>query len=31
MDEQVIDDVLDACSRAMERVAGLLDSTRVGG
>jgi glutamate-1-semialdehyde 2,1-aminomutase len=31
MNERVIDDVLDACSRAMERVAGLLDSTRVSG
>ena len=27
MDERVIDDVLDACSRAMERVAGLLELT----
>ena len=31
MDERVIDDVLDACSGAMERAAGLLDSTRVSG
>jgi glutamate-1-semialdehyde 2,1-aminomutase len=31
MDEQVIDDVLDACSRAMECVTSLLDSTRVSG
>jgi glutamate-1-semialdehyde aminotransferase len=31
MDEQVIDDVLDACSQAIARVAGLLDFTRVGG
>jgi len=29
MDERIIDDVLDACSRAMARVAGLLDFTRV--
>jgi glutamate-1-semialdehyde 2,1-aminomutase len=31
MDERVIDDVLEACSRALERVAALLDLTRVGG
>jgi glutamate-1-semialdehyde 2,1-aminomutase len=31
MDERIIDDVLDACSRAMARVAGLLDFTRMGG
>lgn len=31
MDERVIDDALEACSRAMERVAALLDLTRVGG
>ena len=31
MDEQVIDDVLEACSRAMARVVDLLDSTRSGG
>jgi glutamate-1-semialdehyde 2,1-aminomutase len=31
MDEQVIDDVLEACSRAMGRVVGLLDSSRSGG
>jgi len=28
MDEQIIDDVLEACSLAMERVIGHLDSTR---
>ena len=28
MDEQVVDDVLGACSRAMARVAGLLDLTK---
>ncbi len=28
MDEQTIDDVLEACSRAMERVAGHLDPAR---
>jgi glutamate-1-semialdehyde 2,1-aminomutase len=31
MDAQVIDDVLEACSRAMARVVDLLDSTRSGG
>jgi glutamate-1-semialdehyde 2,1-aminomutase len=31
MDEQVIDDVLEACSRARARVAGLLDLTKSGG
>jgi glutamate-1-semialdehyde 2,1-aminomutase len=31
MDEQVIDNVLEACSRAMVRVASLLDLTRSGG
>jgi glutamate-1-semialdehyde 2,1-aminomutase len=31
MDEQVIDDVLGACSRAMARVVGLLDFTRSSG
>jgi glutamate-1-semialdehyde 2,1-aminomutase len=28
MDEQVVDEVLEACSRAMARVAGLLDLTK---
>jgi glutamate-1-semialdehyde 2,1-aminomutase len=31
MDEQIIDDVLEACSRARARVAGLLDLTKSGG
>ncbi|MGH3106450.1 MAG: aspartate aminotransferase family protein, partial [Rubrobacteraceae bacterium] len=31
MDEQIIDDVLEACSRAGARVAGLLDLTKSGG
>lgn len=31
MDEQVVDDVLGACSRAMERVIGHLDRTRSSG
>jgi glutamate-1-semialdehyde 2,1-aminomutase len=31
MDEQVTDDVLEACSRATARVVGLLDSSRSGG
>jgi glutamate-1-semialdehyde 2,1-aminomutase len=31
MDERIIDDVLDSCSRALARVAALLDITRVGG
>src|SRR5918994_2577735 len=31
MDERVVDDVLEACSRALERVSALLDLTRVGG
>jgi glutamate-1-semialdehyde 2,1-aminomutase len=30
MDERVIDDVLEACSRAMARVVGLLDPSRSG-
>jgi glutamate-1-semialdehyde aminotransferase len=31
MDEQVVDDVLEACSRAMARVVNLLDFVRSGG
>jgi glutamate-1-semialdehyde aminotransferase len=31
MDEQVIDNVLEVCCRAMARVVGLLDFTRSGG
>jgi glutamate-1-semialdehyde aminotransferase len=31
MDEQVIDDVLEACYRAVTRVVGLLNLTRSGG
>jgi hypothetical protein len=31
MDERVIDDVLEACSRAIVRIVGLLDFTRSGG
>jgi glutamate-1-semialdehyde 2,1-aminomutase len=31
MDERTIDVVLEACSRALERVSALLDLTRVGG
>jgi glutamate-1-semialdehyde aminotransferase len=31
MDEQIIDDVLEACSRARARMAGLLDLAKSGG
>ncbi len=31
MDERTINEVLEACSRALERVAALLDPTKVGG